>query len=215
MNKSHPFIKGFLLSILLFTSTVMADALPWETETYTHYSEQEPLREMLQAMASALNTTAVISDDIDDVVSVYYREAAPKTILNELSQAHDLMWFYDGEALFVYKKDEAQTGSVTLKHMPVSEFTSTMKKLGIFSDEFYWKELEEESLIQFKGPERFVTSVLQMAKIVDVPRTSHQKVYKWVDTKGVVNFSSRNPNKGRTDSNTNVTVLTKDNLYAE
>lgn len=215
MNKLHPFINNLLISTLLFASTAMAEDLPWKNEQYTHYSEQEPLSEMLQAMASAQNTTAVISGQVDDIVSVYYRKMSPERILNQLSKAHDLMWFYDGEALFVYKKDEAQTGSVTLKHMPVSEFTSTMKKLGILDKKFYWKELEEESLVQFKGPERFVTSVLQMANIVDVPRTSHQKVYKWIDRNGVVNFSSRNPNKGRTDSSTSVTVLTKDNLYAE
>jgi type II secretory pathway component GspD/PulD (secretin) len=209
-------IKYLLLTgLFLFANVTVGDVLPWTDERYTHYSEQEPLGEMLQAMSSSQDTTAVISPSVNDIISVYYKEMYPQDILDELTKAHDLMWFYDGEALFIYKKDEAQTGSVTLKNLSVAEFSNTLRKLGILDDKFYWNELEEESLIQFKGPERFVTSVLQMAKIIDTKKPTKSKIYKWVDKRGVVNFSNSNPGRGGRANIKNITVLTKDNLYQE
>jgi len=204
-----------LFTSLFFSSLVNAETLPWQNEKYTHYSEEESLKDMLQAMASSQNTTAVISPKVDDIVSIYYKERYPQDILDELTKAHDLMWFYDGEALFIYKKAEAQTGSVRLKNLSVAEFSNTMRKLGILDDKFYWNELEEESLIQLKGPERFVTSVLQMAKIVDVPQITEEKIYKWKDKNGTINFSGHNPNRGEKSNEVDVTVLKKENLYKE
>jgi type II secretory pathway component GspD/PulD (secretin) len=204
-----------LFTSLFVSSLVNAETLPWKNEKYTHYSEEEPLKDMLQAMASSQNTTAVISPKVDDIVSIYYKERYPQDILDELTKAHDLMWFYDGEALFIYKKAEAQTGSVSLKNLSVAEFSNTMRKLGILDDKFYWNELEEESLIQLKGPERFVTSVLQMAKIIDVPQATEEKIYKWKDENGTINFSGHNPNRGEKSNDIDVTVLKKENLYKE
>lgn len=204
-----------LFTSLFVSSLVNAETLPWKNEKYTHYSEEEPLKDMLQAMASSQNTTAVISPKVDDIVSIYYKERYPQDILDELTKAHDLMWFYDGEALFIYKKAEAQTGSVSLKNLSVAEFSNTMRKLGILDDKFYWNELEEESLIQLKGPERFVTSVLQMAKIIDVPQATAEKIYKWKDENGTINFSGHNPNRGEKSNDIDVTVLKKENLYKE
>lgn len=198
-----------------FLSIAHAEALPWKNEKYTHYSEEEPLKDMLQAMASSQNTTAVISPKVNDIVSIYYKERYPQDILDELTKAHDLMWFYDGEALFIYKKSEAQTGSVSLKNLSVAEFNNTMRKLGILDDKFYWNALEEENLIQFKGPERFVTSVLQMAKIIDVPQATEEKIYKWEDENGTVNFSGHNPNRGEKSNDIDVTILKKESLYKE
>ncbi|MGV6809206.1 MAG: DUF4124 domain-containing protein [bacterium] len=209
------FLCLFMLVLFAFSSNVYAEALPWKNEKYTHYSEEEPLKDMLQAMASSQNTTAVISPKVNDIVSIYYKERYPQDILDELTKAHDLMWFYDGEALFIYKKSEAQTGSVSLKNLSVPEFNNTMRKLGILDDKFYWNALVEENLIQFKGPERFVTSVLQMAKIVDVPQVAEEKIYKWKDENGTVNFSGHNPNRGEKINDINVTILKKESLYEE
>lgn len=198
-----------------FTSNLMAAKLPWDDSKYTHYSEEQPLKDMLEAMASSQGTSIVVSPKVTDVISVYFKELPPLEILKSLTESNKLMWYYDGEILYVYKNDEIQTGSVTLKQISVKDFSQTLRKIGILDNQFYWNEIEEEDIVYFKGPERFVSAVLQMSEILDNKKPSNNKVFKWTDSTGRVNYSNINPERGKNSKNSNIRILTKDNLYLD
>ena len=209
-------MKRILLIIVLFLalpSYVMAEKLPWHVEKYTHYAEEQPLKEMLEAMASSQETSIVVSPKVDDIVSVYYKEMYPIDILKSLARSNKLLWYYDGETLYIYKDDEIQTGSVTLEKMSVKDFSQTLRKIGILDEQFYWNEIEEEGIVYFKGPERFVSAVLQMSEILDNQKPNNNKVFKWRDRSGRVNYSNINPEKGGSKVSSNISILTKENLY--
>lgn len=210
-------MKRILLITLFFylPSCLMAEKLPWDIEKYTHYSEEQPLKEMLEAMASSQGTNIVVSPKVNDIISVYYKEMYPIDILKALAQSNKLLWYYDGEILYVYKNDEIQTGSVTLEKMSVKDFSQTLRKIGILDDQFYWNEIEEEGIVYFKGPERFVSAVLQMSKILDSKAPNNNKVFKWKDSSGRVNYSNINPERGEGKINSSISILTKENLYID
>jgi len=208
-------MKKLLITILFtcLSSSLIAEELTWNKEKYTHYSEEQPLSEMLEAMASAQGTSIVVSPKVNDIISVYFKEMYPIEILKSLAQSNKLLWYYDGEILYIYKDDEIQTGSVTLKKMSVKDFSQTLRKIGILDKQFYWNEVEEEGIVYFKGPERFVSAVLQMSKILDEREPSNNKVFKWKDDSGRVNYSNINPEKGNGKVSSAVQILTKENLY--
>lgn len=210
-------MKRILLITLFFylPSCLMAEKLPWDIEKYTHYSEEQPLKEMLEAMASSQGTNIVVSPKVNDIISVYYKEMYPIDILKALAQSNKLLWYYDGEILYVYKNDEIQTGSVTLEKMSVKDFSQTLRKIGILDDQFYWNEIEEEGIVYLKGPERFVSAVLQMSKILDSKAPNNNKVFKWKDSSGRVNYSNINPERGEGKINSSISILTKENLYID
>ena len=204
-----------LTFIICLTSNLTASPLPWGTSKYTHYSEEQPLKDMLEAMSSAQGTSIVVSPKITDIISVYFKNQTPLKILESLAESNKLMWYYDGEILYVYKNDEIQTGSVTLKQISVKDFSQTLRKIGILDKQFYWNEIEEEDIVYFKGPERFVSAVLQMSEILDNKKPSNNKIFKWTDNSGLVNYSNINPEKGKKAVRSTVQILTKDNLYLE
>ncbi len=204
-----------LTFILCFSTSLLAEKLPWHKEKYTHYSEEQPLKDMLEAMASAQSTSIVISPKVNDIISVYYKKMYPIDILKSLAKSNDLLWYYDGEILYIYKNDEIQTGSVSLKRISVKDFSQTLREIGILDDQFYWNEVESEDMVYFKGPERFVSAVLQMSEILDNKKPSNDKVFKWVNKEGRVNYSNINPEKGGNNINSKVRILTKDNLYLD
>ena len=208
-------MKKLLLLILFscLSASLTAEELQWDKEKYTHYSEEQPLKDMLEAMASAQGTSIVISPKVNDIVSVYFKEMYPSEILRSLAQSNKLLWYYDGEILYVYKDDEVQTGSVTLKQISVKDFSQTLRKMGILDKQFYWNEIEEEGIVYFKGPERFVSAVLQMSEILDNNAPSNKKVFKWKDRTGRINYSNINPEKGGKKVDSTVQILTKENLY--
>jgi hypothetical protein len=63
-------------------------------------------------------------------------------------------------------------------------------------------------MIYFTGPERFVSSVLDMAKMMDTQKLERPQVYKWIDAKGQVNYSNERPKS--TNAEVNKDVATKE-----
>ncbi len=152
---------------------------------------------------------------LEDIISVYYKQMYPIDILKSLAKSNDLLWYYDGKVLYIYKNNEIQTGSVTLKRLSVKQFSQALRKIGILDDQFYWNEVESEGIVYFKGPERFVSAVLQMSEILDNKKPTNDKVFKWVSKSGRVHYSNINPEKGEVSIGSKVHILTKDNLYLD
>ena len=90
-------------------------------------------------------------------------------------------------------EEEVQTASVSMKKMSPREFTNALKRLQVLEDRFQWEASEVDNIIYMTGPERFVSTVLSMAKVMDNQDLSRRQVYRWKDKGGVVNFSSEDP----------------------
>ncbi|EIJ35765.1 hypothetical protein [Thiothrix nivea] len=193
MRKATLFCRWWLLLLLLAAGVVAAAPVPWKAEKYSHFSDQEPLADLLKTLAALQDIPIVVSPKVKDVVSLHMQERTPEDMFNELVRNYGLIWYYDKEALFVYKEDEVQTGSVSMKKMSPQEFTNSLKRLQVLDERFQWEVSEVDNIIYFTGPERFVSSVLDMAKVMDTQDLARRQVYRWVDRKGVVNYSSEDP----------------------
>lgn len=182
-----------MFALVLVGCSVMAAPVPWKEDNYSHFSDQEPLADLLKTLASVEDIPIVVSPKVKDVVSLHFQEKKPQAIFNELVKNYGLIWYYDKEALFVYKEDEVQTASVSMKKMSPKEFTNALKRLQVLDDRFQWEISEVDNIIYLTGPERFVSAVLDMAKVMDVQDLSRRQVYRWKDKSGVINFSSQDP----------------------
>ncbi len=182
-----------LTVLLLMTSVVQAAQLDWSTKKYSHFSDQEPLSAMLQTLAATENTPIIVSPKVNEVVSMHYKLRPAREIFDDLVKTHGLIWFFDGETLFVYKEEEAQRGSVSLEKMSPREFTTALERLNVLDDQYHWEVSEIDNVIYFVGPERFVSSVLDMAKMLDGQTSKRTQVFKWVDANGQVNYSNERP----------------------
>lgn len=180
--------------LLLFVVVpAVAAPVPWKDESYSHYSDAEPLNEMLETLAAVQDIPIVISPEVDEVVSLHFKGRMPADIFDELVKNYGLIWYYDQEALFVYKESEVQNASVSLKKLSPQEFTNSLKRLQVLDPRFQWKISEVDNIIYFTGPERFVSAVLDMAEVMDARRTARRQIYRWRDNKGVMNYSSQDP----------------------
>jgi type II secretory pathway component GspD/PulD (secretin) len=193
MRVMMPSLHWGAFLLLFSTCTAFAAPLPWKDEKYSHFSDGEPLGEMLKTLASLQDIPIVISPKVKEVVSLHVIDRKPAEIFAELVRNYGLIWYYDKEALFVYKEDEVQTASVSMKTMSPQEFTNSLKRLEVLDERFQWEVSEVDNIIYLTGPERFVSSVLDMAKVMDTQDLSRRQIYRWKDKRGVVNFSSEDP----------------------
>ena len=190
-------ISFLLPSVMFLSSVVCAASLPWNDKPYSHYSDQEPLSEMMKTLAANQGTPITLSPKVNDVVSMHYKNSTSKKIFEELVRTYGLIWYYDGESVFIYKEEEARRGSVSMENMTPSEFSEALKRLEVLDDQFHWEVSEVDNVIYFTGPERFVSSVLSMAELMDSNASKRTKIFKWTDASGQVNFSNERPLSAR------------------
>lgn len=197
---SNPLARYIVVSslsfVLLCLQQIEAKDLQWNDTSYTHYSDQEPLSSLLRAVAASQKTPIILSDKIDAVVSGYYKRQTPKSIFLDILKSNGLVWYYDGDTLFVEREEEMQTGSVSLTNVSATQFTHSLERLGILDHHYQWISSDIDKMVYFKGPEPFVTAVLEMSKVLD-KNVSGKRVYKWVDDNGITNFGSDMPDKHR------------------
>lgn len=201
-------VRMLVVCLLLLTKAAWAAPLTWSQQAYSHFSDQEPLVDLLQTLASTQKVPVVLSPQIKDVVSLHYKQQLPEVIFDNLIKTYGLIWFFDGETLYVYKENEAQRGSVSLEKMTPQAFTTAMKRLNVLDSQYHWEVSEVDNMIYFTGPERFVSSVLDMAKMMDTQKLERPQVYKWIDAKGQVNYSNERPKS--TNAEVNKDVATKE-----
>ena len=194
MGKQLWFSGWMMFALLLHGGgSVFAAAVPWKADVYSHFSDQEPLADMLKTLAAFQDIPIVISPKVKEVVSLHFKQRKPEAIFQELVKTYGLVWYYDKESLFVYKEDEVQTATVSLKKMSPEVFTNSLKRLEILDERFQWQVSEVDNIIYFTGPERFVSSVLSAAATMDTQALDKRQIYRWKDKKGVINFSSEDP----------------------
>ena len=194
MGKQFWFFRWMMFALLLHGGgSVFAAAVPWKADVYSHFSDQEPLADMLKTLAAFQDIPIVISPKVKEVVSLHFKQRKPEAIFQELVKTYGLVWYYDKESLFVYKEDEVQTATVSLKKMSPEVFTNSLKRLEILDERFQWQVSEVDNIIYFTGPERFVSSVLSAAATMDTQALDKRQIYRWKDKKGVINFSSEDP----------------------
>ena len=186
--------------LLYFSSMAYAASLPWNNKPYSHYSDQEPLSEMMKTLAANQGTPITLSPMVNDVVSMHYKNRTSREIFEDLVKTYGLIWYYDGESVFVYKEEEARRGSVSMENMTPGEFSEALKRLEVLDDQFHWEVSEVDNVIYFTGPERFVSSVLSMAELMDSNASKRTKVFRWTDASGQVNFSNERPLSARSST---------------
>jgi type II secretory pathway component GspD/PulD (secretin) len=191
-------VKSIFILLSFFTLNAQAAELQWPTTPYSHYSNQEPLSNVLESLSSSQGIPVVVSTKIQDVISISFAELEPAIIFKRLVDAYNLTWYYDGHVLYVYRLDEMQTKTIKLKSLSVKSFKKSLRELDILDERFSFRSIDHQGLIYLSGPKRFLELTAEMANHLDhndgQPNMT-AKVYKWKDKQGITHFSSAPPKR--------------------
>lgn len=191
-------VKGIFVLLSLFMLNAQAAELQWPATPYSHFSNQERLRDVLESLSSSQGIPVVVSERIQDVVSTSFVELEPGVIFQRLMDAYNLTWYYDGHVLYVYRLDEMETKTIKLKSLSVASFKKSLRELNILDERFSFRSIDRQGLIYLSGPKRFLDLTAEMATHLDndvVQPNTTAKVYKWKDKRGITHFSSAPPKR--------------------
>ena len=158
-----------------------ARKLPWKSPEYTLVARQMPIRSALESFSVAQGIPILLSDRVAGVLSGDFKGVAPADFLDRISAVHNLTWYYDGTALYVYSVGEMGSTLIDLKYMKAGEVLAMMVELGVEDSRFPLKTASNGELIMVSGPPRYVTLVAEMIARADKLR--EQRTFTAVETR--------------------------------
>ena len=142
-------------------------SIPWKLPSYTLVARDMDLRVALDTFAVAEGLSVVMSPSVAGRFSGHFKNVPPGEFLDRIATTHNLMWYYDGAALYVYGAGEISTMLVDLKYMKAGEVREMLAELGVEDRRFPLKTASNDELVMVSGPPRYVSLVAEMIAKAD------------------------------------------------
>jgi len=189
-----------LAVVLMASLSVQSSPIPWKMPTYTLVARDMDLRVALDTFAVAQGLSVVASQSVAGRFSGDFKDVPPGEFLDRIATTHNLMWYYDGAALYVYGAGEIATMLVDLKYMKAGEVRRMLAELGVEDSRFPLKTTSNDELVMVSGPPRYVALVAEMISKADSLREKRTfnevearifpLTYTWADD---VTFTANSP----------------------
>ncbi len=174
--------------------------IPWKLPAYTLVARDMDLRTALDTFAVAEGLSVVMSPSVVGAFSGDFRDVPPQEFLDKLATTHNLIWYYDGAALYVYGAGEIATMLIELQYMKAEEVRQMLVELGVEDSRYPLKTASDDQLVMVSGPPRYVALVAEMVAKADSLREKKAflevearifpLVYTWADD---VSFTVSSP----------------------
>ncbi len=200
-------LKRLLTIALLAVSLALpgADTIPWKLPSYTLVARDMDLRVALDTFATAEGIPVVMSGSVMGNFSGDFRDVPASDFLDKLATLHNLIWYYDGAAIYIYGAGEIQALLINLKYMKAEEVREMLKELGVEDSRFPLKTTSNDELVMVSGPPRYVRLVSEMIEKADALREKRTfnevetrlfpLTYTWADD---VSFNTASPESSHT-----------------
>lgn len=163
------------------TNVEAARKVPWRVPTYTLVARGLDLREALNTFGVAEGLSVVMSDEVKGALSGDFRDMPAGDFLDRLATLHNLTWYYDGAALYVYGAGEIRTILSNLRYMTAEEVLKMLMDLGVEDARFPIKTTSNGEIIMVSGPPRYVALIGEMIQRADQLR--EQRTNTQVETR--------------------------------
>ena len=139
------------------------------------------LRVALDTFAVAEGLSVVMSSAVAGTFSGDFKGVAPDAFLDKVATTHNLIWYYDGAALYLYGSGEISTLLIDLQYMKAGEVRAMLAELGVEDARFPLKTTSNDELIMVSGPPRYVSLVSEMVAKAD--KLKETRTFNEVETR--------------------------------
>lgn len=152
---------------LLFAALMVGGTLAWAD---SYQAQDESLHTVFTALSVPLGVPIVVSRAVARKrLSGLLDFDAPQQTLEALALQHDLIWYSDGQVLYVYDADEAKNSAVALRHISIDRLRALMRRSGLDESRYPLRESSGRTFY-VSGPPNYVDQVLRLAQLMDRQR---------------------------------------------
>jgi len=190
-----------LFTILMAALLAMAaNAVAWRQPTYTLTARMMNVRSALESFGVAQGLPVIMSEGVKGTFSGVFKDMPSAEFLEKLATLHNLIWYCDGAAIYVYGAGELESALFDLNHTTVAEVTAMMSELGLEDARFPIKATKSAHLVMVSGPPRYVQLVGQTIVRAEVVKDARSRAeletrifrlrHAWADN---MSFSTTSP----------------------
>lgn len=152
-----------VLAITAWQRPLTAQELDWVPMPYSYVAEGESLRDVLVNFGANYEVSVVVSDKVNDQVNGQFEHDEPLAFLQQLASLYNLVWYYDGNVLYVFKNSEVQSRLINLEQTGAAELKQALQRAGIWEPRFGWRPDADNRLVYVSGPPRYLELIEQTA----------------------------------------------------
>ena len=202
-------MKRILLAFLCICAAALAaranatNAIPWRVGKYSLIARQMALREAFDTFGVTEGLSVVTSEQVQGSFSGDFVDMPAQEFLERMCTMHNLIWYYDGAALYICSSGEVVSQLIDLAYMKAGDVRAMLRELGVEDSRFPIKTANDDELIMVSGPPRYVELVLQTIEKAD--RLKQLRTFNEIETRifplvntwaDNVSFRSSDPESG-------------------
>ncbi|RMT94099.1 hypothetical protein ALP39_03532 [Pseudomonas marginalis pv. marginalis] len=136
----------------------------------TYQAQDESLHTVFTVLSAPLGLPIVVSRDVARTrISELIDLDTPQHALETLALQYGLIWYSDGQVLYLYDASEEKSSAVALRHISVDRFRRLMRRAGI-DETRYPLRVRGARTFYVSGPPNYVDHVLHLAQLMDRER---------------------------------------------
>ena len=151
-----------LIALLATGADLVLAQIPWNRQGFSYAAENKPLTELLRQLCAAQSIPVVISDKVEGTVNGKFTAVEPQALLESLAAAYGLIWFFDGDVLYIYDDSEIDSQIINAPGLDFDQLDRILRDLQIDFGQPRNSLRMTEELVSVAGPPRFVKLVAEV-----------------------------------------------------
>ncbi|KVU23507.1 type III secretion system outer membrane pore InvG [Burkholderia ubonensis] len=167
MKKNH--LRAWFLICAVLLSPCAAGAVGLTTPAGSGYvAKNESLRSFFDALAAQLKKPIIVSKlAARKQISGEFDLNGSQVLLDKLSQQLGLIWYHDGQAIYIYDASELRNAVVSLRNVSLGAFNDFLRRSGLYDRRYPLRGDERSGTFYVSGPAVFVDLVVNAATFMD------------------------------------------------
>ncbi|MEC8011289.1 MAG: type III secretion system outer membrane ring subunit SctC [Pseudomonadota bacterium] len=160
---------AIVAAFLLMGSGAIAQE-SWEYRRASHIAMGETMTSFFSDLGSSADVLMQISDAVKarrDVVTATYTDKKIIDIMNDITGAYGLLWYWDGQTIYVYDASELQERKVELYDNGADKLMANLKQYGFYDGRYNIRSNINGDVVFFAAPPRYAQLITQVSEEVN------------------------------------------------
>lgn len=151
----------------MMTSMLMGTAFSQSTES-GYIAHQENIKGLTDALSSRMNKPIIISKMVaGKKITGDFDLQDPQAFIERLSEQLGLIWYHDGQAIYLYDASEMRNAMIVLRNVSLSTVKGFLDKSGLYDKRYPLRSDSVSPTFYLSGPPVYVELVTNTAKLLD------------------------------------------------
>ncbi|WP_375714250.1 type III secretion system outer membrane ring subunit SctC [Citrobacter portucalensis] len=155
-----------LISAMFLPVRFVAAVEPSTNSGYV--AKNDSLSSFFEAMAARLNASVIVSKmAARKSITGNFDFNNPDKLLDKLSLQLGLIWYFDGQAIYIYDASEMRNAVVSLQNLTLNSFKKILLRSGLYDKRYPLRGDEGSGVFYVSGPPVLVELIVKTANLLD------------------------------------------------